>query len=190
MFATVKLYLSIIITFYSVTTSSSPPYRKFTIFSEFGENLKISDIRHFVERPFVYWTISSKNLFVEVSFRRMSTSSKHVSSNTFDEIFYAHPAAIIYLLVMWPRILSIANSVLSRGNISRSDLNNSFYPGIYASNFSCLVLSGFVQQWIAQYKCAFIKFWDRIVIHFNVTCIMNIRWNYFIWRIIIMSEWF
>ena len=96
-------------------------------------------IRHFVERHFVYWTISSKNLFVEVSFRRMSTSSKHVSSNTFDEIFYAHPTAIIYLLVMWPRILSIANSVLFRGNISRSDLNNSFYPGIYAPNFSCLV---------------------------------------------------
>ena len=44
--------------------------------------------------------ISSKKLFVEVSLCRMSTSSKHVLSNTFDEIFYAHPAAIICLLIM------------------------------------------------------------------------------------------
>ena len=36
------------------------------------------DIRHFVERHFVYCAISSKRLFVEVSFCRMSTSSKQV----------------------------------------------------------------------------------------------------------------
>ena len=42
-----------------------------------------TDIRHFVERHFVYCAISSKRLFVEVSFCRMSTSSKQV----FDEYF-------------------------------------------------------------------------------------------------------
>ena len=41
MFAVVKFYLSVMITFHSVTTSSSPPCRKFTIFSEFGENLTV-----------------------------------------------------------------------------------------------------------------------------------------------------
>ena len=49
-----------------------------------------------------------KKLFVEVSFCRTSTSSKHVSStsskhvssNTFDEIFYAHLVAILYLLIL------------------------------------------------------------------------------------------
>ena len=39
---------------------------------------QIPDIRHFVERHFVYCAISSKRLFVEVSFCRMSTSSKQV----------------------------------------------------------------------------------------------------------------
>ena len=78
-------------------------------------------IRHFIERHYVYWTISSKTHLVKVSFRRMSTSSKHVSSNTFDEIFYAYRAAIMNLLVMWPQILSIANSVIFCGNIPRSD---------------------------------------------------------------------
>ena len=37
-----------------------------------------ADIRHFVERHFVYCAISSKRLFVEVSFCRMSTSSKQI----------------------------------------------------------------------------------------------------------------
>ena len=36
-----------------------------------------------------------KSFFVEVSFCRMSTSSKHVSSKTFDKIIYVHPAAIM-----------------------------------------------------------------------------------------------
>ena len=37
-----------------------------------------TDIQHFVERHFVYCAILSKRLFVEVSFCRMSTSSKQV----------------------------------------------------------------------------------------------------------------
>ena len=37
-----------------------------------------TDIRHFVKRHYVYLAISSKWLFVEVSFCRMSTSSKQV----------------------------------------------------------------------------------------------------------------
>ena len=40
-------------------------------------------------------SLSSKKLFLEVSFCRMSTSSKHIC-RTFDEIVYAHPAAILY----------------------------------------------------------------------------------------------
>ena len=42
------------------------------------EGTFLTDIRHFVERHFVYWTISSKRLFVEVSFCRKSTSSKQI----------------------------------------------------------------------------------------------------------------
>ena len=44
----------------------------------FGVNIFFKDIRHFVERHYVYCAISSKRLFVEVSFCRMSTSSKQV----------------------------------------------------------------------------------------------------------------
>ena len=40
--------------------------------------VKIMDIQHFVERHFIYCAISSKRLFVEVSFCRMSTLSKQV----------------------------------------------------------------------------------------------------------------
>ena len=55
--------------------------------------------------PWIYDTLSNdilsaepfrrKSFFVEVSFCRMSTSSKHVSSKTFDKIIYVHPAAIM-----------------------------------------------------------------------------------------------
>ena len=52
----------------------------------------------------------------------MSTSSKHVSSNTFDEIFHAHPAAILFVSADHViRILSVTNSELLRANIPRLD---------------------------------------------------------------------
>ena len=145
----------------------------------------LRDIQHFVERHFVYSTISSKKLFIEVSFCRMSTSSKHVLSNTFDEIFCAHLATIIYLLIMWPLIFSIANSELFRANIPRSDgfhsLEQFLLSWLIQFQLFVIGLYGLVQQRIAQFKYAFIKFWDRIFIHFNVTCRMKIRQKYFIW---------
>ena len=152
-----------------------------------------TDIRHFVEQHFVYWTISSKNLFVELSFRRMSFSSKHVSSNTFDKMFYAHPAAIIYLLVMWPRMLSFANSVLFRWNISRSVGFHSleyFILAFMLLAFLCVWFIGVCPAMNCSIRVCFYKILGRIFIHFNVTCTMNIQQNYFIWWIIIMSDRF